>query len=159
MYDELDNIDFSGKKVAYFGAGDQIGYSVYPYTRTIMSNLTEVLCLSASPHLQVFDRPLLESLAQHTPIAQWHYQQTPDEPCSLDIALVLLHDYLQHRHQPIHLIGHGRRLTYHYQQCPVLGYLSAPTNSHRVSAGEYSHLRTLGVERALLIKATVFAGD
>jgi flavodoxin I len=25
--DELDNIDFSGKKVAYFGTGDQIGYA------------------------------------------------------------------------------------------------------------------------------------
>jgi flavodoxin I len=25
-YEELDNIDFSGKKVAYFGTGDQIGY-------------------------------------------------------------------------------------------------------------------------------------
>jgi flavodoxin I len=27
FYDELDVIDFSGKKVAYFGAGDQIGYA------------------------------------------------------------------------------------------------------------------------------------
>jgi flavodoxin I len=27
FYDELDNIDFTGKKVAYFGAGDQIGYA------------------------------------------------------------------------------------------------------------------------------------
>ncbi len=27
LYDELDNIDFSGKKVTYFGAGDQIGYA------------------------------------------------------------------------------------------------------------------------------------
>jgi flavodoxin I len=26
-YDELDEIDFSGKKVAYFGIGDQIGYA------------------------------------------------------------------------------------------------------------------------------------
>lgn len=26
LYDELDDIDFSGKKVAYFGAGDQISY-------------------------------------------------------------------------------------------------------------------------------------
>jgi flavodoxin I len=26
-YDELDEIDFSGKKVAYFGTGDQIGYA------------------------------------------------------------------------------------------------------------------------------------
>lgn len=27
FYDELDNIDFTGKKVAYFGAGDQVGYA------------------------------------------------------------------------------------------------------------------------------------
>ncbi|MBE9115918.1 flavodoxin FldA [Lusitaniella coriacea LEGE 07157] len=27
LYDELDGVDFSGKKVAYFGAGDQIGYA------------------------------------------------------------------------------------------------------------------------------------
>ena len=72
-----------------------------------MSNLSEVLCLSASPHLQVFNRPLLQSLAQHTPVAQWEYQLSPDEPCSLDIALVLLHEYLKHHDRPIHLIGHG----------------------------------------------------
>jgi surfactin synthase thioesterase subunit len=75
--------------------------------QTIMSNLPEVLCLSASPHLQVFNRPLLQSLAQHTSIAHWEYQLSPDEPCSLDIALVLLHDYLKHGDRPIHLIGHG----------------------------------------------------
>ena len=27
FYEELDNIDFSGKKVAYFGTGDQAGYA------------------------------------------------------------------------------------------------------------------------------------
>lgn len=27
FYDELDAIDFSGKKVAYFGVGDQVGYA------------------------------------------------------------------------------------------------------------------------------------
>ncbi|MDJ0633852.1 MAG: flavodoxin FldA [Xenococcaceae cyanobacterium MO_188.B29] len=26
-YDELDDVDFSGKKVAYFGTGDQMGYA------------------------------------------------------------------------------------------------------------------------------------
>ena len=26
-FEELDNIDFSGKKVAYFGTGDQVGYA------------------------------------------------------------------------------------------------------------------------------------
>ena len=27
FYDELDGVDFAGKKVAYFGPGDQIGYA------------------------------------------------------------------------------------------------------------------------------------
>jgi flavodoxin I len=27
FFDELDEIDFSGKQVAYFGAGDQVGYA------------------------------------------------------------------------------------------------------------------------------------
>jgi flavodoxin I len=27
FFDELDNLDFSGKQVAYFGTGDQVGYS------------------------------------------------------------------------------------------------------------------------------------
>lgn len=72
-----------------------------------MSNSSEILCLNASPHLQVFDRPLLQFLAEQQLVAQWEYQQTPDEPCSLDIALVLLHDYLKHKKHPIHLIGHG----------------------------------------------------
>lgn len=72
-----------------------------------MSNFSEILCLNASPHLQVFDRPLLQFLAKQQPVAQWEYQQTLDEPCSLDTALILLHDYLKHQEHPIHLIGHG----------------------------------------------------
>lgn len=27
FYDELDGVDFNGKKIAYFGAGDQVGYA------------------------------------------------------------------------------------------------------------------------------------
>ncbi|TVQ44072.1 MAG: flavodoxin FldA [Gloeocapsa sp. DLM2.Bin57] len=27
LYDELDDLNFQGKKVAYFGAGDQVGYA------------------------------------------------------------------------------------------------------------------------------------
>jgi flavodoxin I len=27
LYDELSDVDFTGKKVAYFGAGDQVGYT------------------------------------------------------------------------------------------------------------------------------------
>ncbi|MEB3337593.1 MAG: alpha/beta hydrolase [Leptolyngbyaceae bacterium] len=72
-----------------------------------MSNLPSVLCLSASPHLQVFNRPLLQTLAQNTPITQWEYCQTPDEPSSLEVALVLLHDHLKCQDHPMHLVGHG----------------------------------------------------
>lgn len=72
-----------------------------------MSKLPEVLFLSASPALQVFNRPLLNHLVKQRAIAQWEYTQTPDEPCSLDIALELLHTYLQTQQQPMHLVGHG----------------------------------------------------
>jgi pimeloyl-ACP methyl ester carboxylesterase len=68
----------------------------------------DVLCLNVSPALQVFDHPLLKTLANHLTIAQWEYCQTPDEPSSFEVALVLLHDYLKHHSHPIHLIGHGR---------------------------------------------------
>ncbi|AMA09018.1 MULTISPECIES: flavodoxin FldA [unclassified Picosynechococcus] len=27
LYDDLDDVDFSGKTIAYFGAGDQVGYA------------------------------------------------------------------------------------------------------------------------------------
>lgn len=73
-----------------------------------MSRSPDVLCLNVSPALQVFDRPLLQHLAKHSTIAQWEYYQTPDEPSSFEVALVLLHNYLKHSNQPIHLMGHGR---------------------------------------------------
>lgn len=80
----------------------------------ITTNWPDVLHLSASPHLQVFDRPLLQCLAQNKTITQWKYHPIPDEPCSLEIALELLHDYLHRLGEasnqeirPIHLIGHG----------------------------------------------------
>ncbi|MEB3210102.1 MAG: alpha/beta hydrolase [Leptolyngbyaceae bacterium] len=72
-----------------------------------MSNVCDAVCLNVSPALKWFDRPLLRELSQYGSIAQWEYEQSPDEPCSLDTALVLLHDYLKHRDRPIHLIGHG----------------------------------------------------
>lgn len=72
-----------------------------------MSSLPDVLWLNVSPALQQFDRPLLNQLSKRISIAHWEYSQTPDEPLSLEIALGLLHDYLQHYDRPIHLIGHG----------------------------------------------------
>jgi pimeloyl-ACP methyl ester carboxylesterase len=72
-----------------------------------MAQLPDALWLNVSPPLQGFDRPLLKTLSQHTSIAQWEYSQTPDEPNSLETALVLLHDYLKHHNRPIHLLGHS----------------------------------------------------
>jgi pimeloyl-ACP methyl ester carboxylesterase len=72
-----------------------------------MSQLPDALWINVSPPLQGFDRPLLKALSQHTSIAQWEYAQTPDEPNSLEMALVLLHDYLKHHNRPIHLLGHS----------------------------------------------------
>ncbi|MGQ9872395.1 alpha/beta fold hydrolase [Leptodesmis sp.] len=72
-----------------------------------MSTLPHALWLNVSPALEKLDRPLLDALSRHIAIAQWQYCQTQDEPMSLEIALVLLHDYLKHHDRPIHLLGHG----------------------------------------------------
>lgn len=68
---------------------------------------SEVLWVSVSPMLSVFDRPLLQDLARRTAVAQWQYVQEADESCSVERVLTMLHDYLQHRQQPVHLMGHG----------------------------------------------------
>lgn len=72
-----------------------------------MAKYPNVLWLNVSPRLQCFNRPLLKYLSQTLSIASWEYFQTPDEPTSLDIALVLLHDYLKTHARPLHLIGHS----------------------------------------------------
>ncbi len=73
----------------------------------IKAKKAEVLWLNTSPSFQCFDQPLVDFFSKHTAIAQWQYCQNEDEPSSLDIALVLLHDYIKTCAQPIHLIGHG----------------------------------------------------
>jgi len=72
-----------------------------------MSKIPDVLWLNTSPSLQVFNQRLIRYLSRKILIVQWDYFQTPDEPCSLDITVTLLHDYLKSLHQPIHLIGHS----------------------------------------------------
>ncbi len=72
-----------------------------------MSNLPDALWLNVSPALEKIDRPLLNALSRQMAIAQWQYCQTPDEPMSLQIALELLHDYLQQYDRPVHLLGHS----------------------------------------------------
>ncbi|OZH51380.1 hypothetical protein AFK68_31405 [Hydrocoleum sp. CS-953] len=72
-----------------------------------MSKIPDVLWLSTSPSLQVFNQRLIRYLSRKVLIAEWDYLQTPDDPCTLDIAVTLLHDYLKSINKPIHLIGHS----------------------------------------------------
>lgn len=72
-----------------------------------MSNSPDVLWLDANPSLQRFHQPLLQYLSRSEKVARWEYRQSLDEASTLDVAIVLLHDYLKHREAPIHLVGHG----------------------------------------------------
>jgi pimeloyl-ACP methyl ester carboxylesterase len=77
-----------------------------------MSELFNILWVSASPSLSCFDKPLIRYLSKHIKIAYWEYLQTFDEASSIDNAVTLLYDYLKQCNspketRPIHLIGHG----------------------------------------------------
>jgi pimeloyl-ACP methyl ester carboxylesterase len=76
-----------------------------------MSHLPSALWLTVSPNLKKFDQRLLCSLSKRVSIMRWEYMQTEDEPCSLEVAINLLYEYLHghfvHTHKPVHLIGHG----------------------------------------------------
>ena len=65
------------------------------------------LWLNTSSSLRCFEQPLLNYLSKRVSIARWEYSQTQDEASSLDIAIELLHDYLQNTTHPVHLIGHS----------------------------------------------------
>jgi len=65
------------------------------------------LWLNTSSSFRCFEQPLLSYLSKRVSIARWEYSQTQDEASSLDIAIGLLHDYLQNKTYPVHLIGHS----------------------------------------------------
>jgi len=66
-----------------------------------------VLWLSVSPHLRQFDQRLIQHLSRATPVLEWDYEQTADEPCCFEAAIALLHDYVRSQSHPVHLVGHG----------------------------------------------------
>lgn len=76
-----------------------------------MSQLPFALWLTVSPYLKKFDQRLLCHLSKRISISRWEYIQSVDEPCCLEIAVGLLHEYLSgyygHRKQQVHLVGHG----------------------------------------------------
>lgn len=72
-----------------------------------MVKYPDAVWLNTSPSLLRFDLPAINYLSHYIDIAQWKYEQNPDKPSSLDIALNYLDDYLQTIPQPVHLIGHS----------------------------------------------------
>ena len=91
-----------------------------------MNKQINSIWINSNPSFQKFETPLIRYLSRHTTIARWEYYQDQDEPCSLDIALVLLHDYLKSLSQPIHLIGHSTG--------GLLGLLYARKYPHKVKS-------------------------
>lgn len=67
----------------------------------------DAVWLNVNPSFQHFDCDLLCNLANFHDISHWAYRQTPDEPCSLEMALTLLHNYVKSFDRPIHLMGHS----------------------------------------------------
>lgn len=73
-----------------------------------MASLPSALWLTVSPNLKRFDQRVLCRLSKRVSIARWEYIQTVDEPCCLEVALGLLHEYLRTQtNAPINLVGHG----------------------------------------------------
>lgn len=91
-----------------------------------MSKKIESIWINTNPSFQRFETPLIRYLSRYTTIPRWEYYQNQDEPCSLDIALVLLHDYLKSLAQPINLIGHSTG--------GLLGLLYARRYPHKVKS-------------------------
>ncbi|MEM9164008.1 MAG: alpha/beta hydrolase [Cyanobacteria bacterium P01_F01_bin.4] len=97
-----------------------------------MTQGTNALWLTVSPHLKKFDQRLLCQLTKYTAIRRWEYHQTPDEPCCLETPVDMLHDYVRRcdranmPNTKLHLLGHGLS--------GVIGLIYARRFPHRVQS-------------------------
>ena len=98
---------------------------------------TAALWINANPSFKHFDGRIIRYISNKVPIAYWEYHQELDEASSLDIALILLHDYLKYKSEPIDIIGHGtggllallyaRKYPHRVKSLTLLGVGSAPS--------------------------------
>lgn len=72
-----------------------------------MVNTPEGLWLCVNPHLQCFDQSLCNQLNLQKNVSNWPYEQSLDDPCCIETALMSLHQHIQQYPQPLHLLGHG----------------------------------------------------
>ena len=63
--------------------------------------------INANPSFKHFDGRIIRQISKQVPTAYWEYHQELDEASSMNIALTLLHEYLESKSEPIDLIGHG----------------------------------------------------
>jgi len=128
-----------------------------------MSKLPETLWINTNPSFKRFEQPLIRYLAHYSTVAQWEYIQTQDEASSLDVALVLLHDYLKSCNRTVNLVGHGtggllgllyaRRYPERVQSLTLLGVGSYPAIDWQ--AHYYRFLELLPCSRQILLAQMV----
>lgn len=91
-----------------------------------ISPLAAPVWINANPSFKHFDSRIVRYLSRQIPIAYWEYQQNKDEASSMDIALGLLHEYLEPKSEPVDLVGHGTG--------GLLGLLYARKHPNRVKS-------------------------
>ncbi|MEO0405758.1 MAG: alpha/beta hydrolase [Cyanobacteria bacterium P01_A01_bin.135] len=132
---------------------------------TTKSPVTDVLWLDLNAGFRRLNRALLHRLAMRHQVAHWAYEQTPDEPCSLEVCVTLLHDYIKQRDRPLHLIGHSTGglvgLLYARQypeRITSLTLLSVGVNpAIDWKAHYYAQLRQMHCSRTRLLAQIVYA--
>jgi len=129
------------------------------------SNTPDALWVNVSAGFQCFDRRFLDHLAHFSEVSHWAYAQTVDEPCSLEIAVTLLHDYIKKCDRPLHLMGHGtggllallyaRRFPQRVKSLTLLGVGVNPAVDWQ--AHYYAQLELLHCKRSLVLAQMAYA--
>ena len=96
------------------------------FTQTLAMISSPAVWINANPSFKHFEGRIIRYVSRQRAIAYWQYSQELDEASSMDTALVLLHDYLKGRTEPVNLIGHGIG--------GLLGLLYARKYPHRVKS-------------------------
>jgi len=125
----------------------------------------EAIWIDLNSSFNPLAQPFLRCLAKENTIAHWSYEQTPDEPGSLDVAITMLHGFLKSLDRPVHLVGHSLG--------GLTGLLYAQRFSHRVKsltllavgvnpvldwqAFYYAQLRKLECDRDAVLRSIVHA--
>ncbi|MGD1871664.1 MAG: alpha/beta fold hydrolase [Mastigocoleus sp.] len=120
----------------------------------------DALWVSGSPSLRCLSMPLIQKLLKHTNISGWEYVQSIDESACIETAVNLLHNYLQTKKLPIHLIGHGiggtialvfaRQYPHVVKSLTLLAVATQPANTWHVNYYQQRQIYTLSQKEALL---------